>query len=126
MLATTPVPELRDPREALREAQRTVELMRADPWNWIALAVARYRNEDWTGVLEAAGHVPPADPGSSAYGILHFCSAVAHHQLGDREAALASYDAGLEWLDGGLAPMFTVLLQARWFRDEAAAVLGIE
>src|SRR5262249_7730175 len=53
LLATCPVPGVRDPRRALESATRAVELAPKDGQAWNTLGVARYRSGDWGGAREA-------------------------------------------------------------------------
>jgi superkiller protein 3 len=140
VLANCPDQERRDPKQAAKLARQAIQLaqraVEEQPinggfWNW--LGQAQYRAGNWSECLVAldrsmqlrnhtAGYlsIGATDPkGGDSFD--YFFLAMAHARLGHMEDARDWYDKAIEWMneyrpgDGEL----------RYFRDEAAEVLGI-
>jgi tetratricopeptide (TPR) repeat protein len=141
-LATFPDPSLRDPGEAVRLAERAVDLYlksnhdlaealknagRLDEvleWSptgdsWTVLGMARYRAGEWQAAataLETAARFRRGRDSST-----YFFLAMSHWRLGQMDKAQEWYDKAVEWMDRN-KPHDEELKR---FRAEAAALLGV-
>jgi tetratricopeptide (TPR) repeat protein len=84
MLATVPAAKLRGPARAVELAQKAVELEPLQE-SWRTLGVAQYRAGDWKAALEALKKSMDLREGGD--GVDWFFLAMAHWQLGQKEAA---------------------------------------
>src|SRR5262249_32902500 len=90
LLTNCPVPNLRNSKEAVAAAERAVELVPKEGRYWNTLGVARYRNGDWKGTVEAIGKsIELTESGS---GTDFYFLAMAHRQLGDKAEARKWFD----------------------------------
>ena len=119
MLATVPVPELRDAARGVELAQKAVELApgRGDFWN--TLGAAQYRNGAWKAAIEALMKSVQLGKGGDSFAF--FFLAMAHWQLDEKDKARAWYDQAVAWMDKK-QPQNKELKR---FRAETAALLGL-
>jgi tetratricopeptide (TPR) repeat protein len=113
-LATHSDAKLRNAEEAVRRAEKAVEMAPNDANFRNTLGVARYRAGDWRGAVEALGD------GRTPIDVLFL--AMAQWQLGEKEQARRLYDKVAQWIDT-TKPQDEAL---RRFRAEAAALLKTE
>jgi tetratricopeptide (TPR) repeat protein len=117
-LATCPEPKYRDAPRALDLARKAVH---QDPkqWSyWGALAIAAYRAGNWKEAVAAGAKARQLNGGRDTL----FFLAMAHWQLGERQAAHERYAEAVRWMEQH-APADAGV---RRFRDEAAELLGIK
>lgn len=120
ILANSPDPNQRDPKQALIHAKKAVDLNVPVGEYRTTLGVAHYRAGDWKAAVESLNQaIKPWRQGDS---VEFFFLAMAHGKLADKDQARSWYDKGVQWMDKN-APNDAEL---RRFRAEAAAVLGIE
>jgi len=116
-LATAENPSGRDPAMAVELAKRSVKL----GGDWNTLGVARYRAGDFKQALadlqKCESVCSPQDVGSS---FDYFFMAMAHHHLGDPDAARRCYDQAIKWMKEN-RPQDPQLIR---FRAETEALLG--
>ncbi len=118
-LATCPYVPLRDPAEAVKQAQRAVELSPDTGNCWNTLGVAHYRAGNWKesiAALEKSGQLREGD----SYD--WFFLAMAYWQLGQKEKARPYFDKAVQWMDKNM-PNGGELGR---FRAEAAELMKIE
>ena len=121
-LVTCPVENLRDPARAVRLARKAAAPVIENNWYVSTLGAARYRTGDFRAAADNLNFAMrqrnlPLESDEL------FVLAMAHHQLGETEAARRNYDEGLrrlEWLD--IHPSD----RRQQLREEAAAVLGVK
>lgn len=119
-LSTTAQRELRDETRALEFAERAVAGSPEEAAVWNTLGIARYRNGNWTGSLDALQKSSQLGAGGSGFG--WFFIAMNHWRLGEPAAAREWYARALEWMDAhGPADR-----ELQRFRTEAASLLQIE
>jgi serine/threonine protein kinase/Flp pilus assembly protein TadD len=103
LLATCPEPKLRDPKRAVKLADKAVMAAPEDVASWTTLGVARYRSGDWTGAAVALQQAVKLSRRAGDFkrevGYALFFQAMAQHQLGHVERARAAYQGSLDWLD---------------------------
>jgi WD40 repeat protein/Flp pilus assembly protein TadD len=118
-LATGSEPQLRDPALAIALARKAVEAAPEKGAYWRTLGIAQYRAGDSKAALAALDRATPL---GGADGAAEFFRAMAHWQLGERDQARRSYEAGVR-----LRVEATKSKQEdlKRFRDEAAALLGV-
>jgi tetratricopeptide (TPR) repeat protein len=119
LLATCPDLKVRDPQQAVEQAQKGVELAPDQGGYWTTLGVARYRNGNWKSAIEAL--MKSAQLRNGGDGFDFFFLAMAHWQLNEKEKARASYDQAVNFMDKN-DPENEELKR---FRAEAAALLGL-
>jgi tetratricopeptide (TPR) repeat protein len=123
LLVTCPEPQLHDANEAVRLANKAVELAPQMNFPWNTLGVARYRAGDWKGAVSALEKsmalysVQAESNTEESYST--FFLAMANWQLGDTGEARRWYDRAVRWMDK-YQPNQEEL---RRFRAEAAALV---
>jgi tetratricopeptide (TPR) repeat protein len=118
-LATCPEARLHDPKRAVELAERLVEQGPQRPAYWRTLGAARYGVGDWQGAFAALEKAQQLSNGGD--GTERFFVAMASWRMGKKEAARASYEEAVQWLEKYKAQPD----EWRRFRTEAAALLGI-
>jgi tetratricopeptide (TPR) repeat protein len=118
--ATTESPSNRDPVLAVELAKRSIKLdENRETWN--TLGVARFRAGDFkqaiTDLEKCESVSVPPNVGSS---FNYFFMAMAHHHLGNADAARRCYDQAITWMEEN-RPQDPELLR---FRAEAETLLG--
>ncbi|MBI1917218.1 MAG: protein kinase [Planctomycetes bacterium] len=120
LLATCAEAKFRNPKRALELAKKAVALSPKERNYWNTLGVAHYRAGNWKEAVAALVKAMELDQGG------HSCDwfflAMAHWQLGDKEAARKWYDQAVEWMEKH-HPQHEEL---RRFRAEAAELLGVK
>jgi Flp pilus assembly protein TadD len=96
LLATSPNPKFRDPRQAIKHAQRAVELTPQDGNPWNTLGVAQYRAGDCKAALTSLEKSMELRRSGDSFD--WFFLAMAHWQLGDKKQARAWYDRAVLWM----------------------------
>lgn len=119
LLANSRNPNVRDPKEAVRHAERAVELEPENGWHWGLLGVARYRAGEWRGAVVALSESVERTHADSSVDSLFL--AMAHWQLGSKREARAWFDRVATWMDRTQSQD----AELRHFRAEAAELLGI-
>src|SRR5262249_21380799 len=114
--ATTENPSNREPILAVELAKRSLKL-NDERGDWNTLGVARYRAGDFK---QALADLQKSRPGEDT-SFDQFFMAMAHHQLGDAEAARSCYDQAINWMKKH-APEDAELIR---FRAEAEGLLGL-
>jgi serine/threonine protein kinase/Tfp pilus assembly protein PilF len=97
LLTTCADLKLRNPQEALEAARKAVEL---DPKNIdypTSLGMANYRAENWKAAIESLEKSMELRRGGNGFN--WFFLAMAHWQLGDKEAARTWYTQAVQWTD---------------------------
>jgi tetratricopeptide (TPR) repeat protein len=118
-LATCPEAEFRDASQAVRLAQKAIELKPKSGGYWNTLGAAHYLAGHWpeaVAALEKAGQLRRGDSATDG-----FFLAMAHWQLGHKDEAGSYFHKAVAWMDKH-QPKNEEL---RRFRAEAAALLGI-
>jgi tetratricopeptide (TPR) repeat protein len=115
-LATAENPSNRDPALAVELAKRALKLNDRGDWN--TLGVARYRTGDYKQAL--VDLEKSAAQGDELTSYNAFFMAMAHHHLGNVDAARSCYDQGIKWM-AEHAPQNPELIR---FRAEAEELLG--
>ena len=119
VLATSPYPQLRDSRLAVRLAKKAVEQA---PESWECcntLGMANYRAGDWKAAvvaLEKSLELRADDDPS-----IWFFLTMAHWKKGEKDHARKWYDKAVNWMEEKRSQDD----ELRRFRDEAAALLGV-
>jgi tetratricopeptide (TPR) repeat protein len=116
VLATAVDPRLRQPLEAVRTAQRAVELAPQEGYIWKTLGVALYRSGKPQKAIEALNKSVELKKGGDPFD--YFFLGMAHQDLGDRAQAR-------QWYDKAMAGMDNKNEELRRFQAEAAQVLGL-
>jgi serine/threonine protein kinase/tetratricopeptide (TPR) repeat protein len=119
-LATCPDPKLRDPAEAVRLANRAVQLAPRQGAFQNTLGVAFYQAGEWQSAVTALNASMERNKGGDSSD--WFFLAMAQWQLGDKQQARLWYDKAVQWMDKN-KPRDEEL---RRFRAEAATLLKIE
>ncbi len=96
MLVALPAREPFDPELGLKHAERAVQLAEKMATFWNTLGIARYRNGDWQGCLEALNRSMEGNSGGDAWD--WFFVAMAHKKLGESEQAKQWLAKALEWM----------------------------
>jgi WD40 repeat protein/serine/threonine protein kinase/tetratricopeptide (TPR) repeat protein len=117
LLATAPDAKLRDATEAVRRAEKAVEMEPQNSGYWNTLGVARYRIGDWKAAVEALEKGRELRQGYLPADI--FFLAMAHWQQGEKEKAGKLFHEMVQWMDRN-KPQDEELGR---FRAEAAALL---
>src|SRR5262249_3871196 len=119
--ATSPDPKCRDPANAVKLAQKAINLDPQDGILWNTLGVSQYRAGDWkdaTVALEKSKELM----GDKELSLNAFFLAMAHWQLGHKPDAQKWYEMAVGWMDKN-KPQDEEL---RRFRAEAEELLKIE
>jgi tetratricopeptide (TPR) repeat protein len=123
-LATCPVPQFRDPAQAVALARKAVEMSttgkRLLSQRWNTLGVALYRNGDWKPAVAALEKSMGFRNGDDE-AFNGFFLAMAHWQLGQRDQARTWYDRAAAWMEKN-GPRDKELIR---FRAEASALLDV-
>jgi tetratricopeptide (TPR) repeat protein len=119
LLATCPDPKLRDPKQAVEQAQKAVELAPNTGAFWNTLGVAQYRNGDWKAANEALMKSTQLRNGGDSCDF--FFLAMAQWQLKEKDKARTWHDQAVAWMDKN-SPQDEDLKR---FRAEATALLGL-
>jgi WD40 repeat protein/tetratricopeptide (TPR) repeat protein len=119
LLATCPIPGLRDVPRAVDLSAKAVRRATTNGNDWITRGAALYRSGDWKGAIKAL----ETSIKFRARGAWHaeFLLAMARWQLGAKEQARREYDRAVE----GMAKARSVDDELRYLRDEAAKLLGV-
>jgi tetratricopeptide (TPR) repeat protein len=96
LLADCPDPKFREPAEAVRLANRAVELAPENRIPWNTLGLAHYRAGDWKAALDALHKAMDLSEGGESDD--WFFLAMAHWQLGQRDEARQWYARAAEWM----------------------------
>jgi tetratricopeptide (TPR) repeat protein len=115
-LATTENPSNRDPVLAVELAKRSLKLNDRGDWN--TLGVARYRTGDYKQALLDLEKSAEGDHDLTSFN--SFFMAMAHHHLGNADAARSYHDQAIMWMSAH-APQNPELIR---FRAEAEELLG--
>jgi tetratricopeptide (TPR) repeat protein len=119
-IASTSPPSDSLRKEAVELARQATDISPKDGGFQNTLGVALYRAGDWKGAVAALEKSVELDSGGDASD--GFFLAMAHWQLGDKDAARTHYDKAVARMEKD-APKNEELLR---FRGEAARLLGIE
>ena len=119
-LAVCADPRFRDPARAVSLAQRVVNQIPQNATFWNTLGVAQYRAGRWREAVTALQKSMALKKGGDRYDWLFL--AMAHCQLGEKEAARSWYDKAAKELKKFEYPREE---EGRW-RTEAAVLLKIE
>lgn len=125
-LATCPDEKLRDPKRAVALAKEAVEAAPKSWLYWNTLGVAHYRAGDAKAAVAALEKAMELNQGGTVFDWLFL--AMAHQQLGAKEAARRWHDRAAGWLHVNLDafendPSHDV--EVGRFRGEAERLLGI-
>jgi tetratricopeptide (TPR) repeat protein len=120
LLATCSDVKMRDPIEAVIRAGKAVQLAPQDANYWNTLGVAHYRAGDWRAAVTALDKSMELRNGGDGFDWLFM--AMAHCQLGDKDAARKWYDKAIAWAEK-YKPDDDELGR---FRAEAAELLGVK
>ena len=119
-LATCAHVQLRDPSEAVKLAEKDVELAPANGSFWNTLGAAHYSARSWKEAVAALEKSMQLSNGGNSYD--WFFLAMAHWQLGEKEKACQWFDKAVQWMDKNM-PKGRDLGR---FRAEAAELLKVE
>ena len=97
LLATWPEAKVRDPKRAVELAKKAVELAPKNGICWQTLGYAEYRAGTWKSAITALEKVK--ELGFSCDSLEWFPLAMAHWQLGEKEAARKWYDQAVQWME---------------------------
>jgi tetratricopeptide (TPR) repeat protein len=103
LLANCPEAQVRDTKDAVQLAKRAVDSSPGTAYVWNTLGLAHYRAGDWKAAVAALETSMQLYAGRSenerreSFGT--FLLAMAHWQLGDKEAARQWYDRAEEWME---------------------------
>jgi tetratricopeptide (TPR) repeat protein len=121
-LATDP-PSSQGPRRARALARREVQLVPGAALYLNTLGVAEYRTGHFAQAIEALD-LSRAAGSSGLEGYDLFSLAMAHHQLGHRQAACNLYDKAVRWQEAQKSLPASYAKELAEFRAEAEAVLA--
>jgi len=121
LLATSLEDNVRDSSQAVRLAEKAVELAPHDAACWNTLGVARYRIGDFDGALAALQKFREfrADDGEWSNA---FFLAMAHWRKGNKDVARQWYQKGVEWMERNAPTDVGLIL----FRAESAELLELK
>jgi tetratricopeptide (TPR) repeat protein len=119
LLATSRVPQFRDPARAVELAQRMTEAQPKSSEAWRIAGTARYRAGNLRGAIEALEESMRHSEGGAASD--WFVLAMAHWRLGDRDKGRAWFDRSVAWM----ARNRGYVDEVEALRAEAAALLGM-
>jgi serine/threonine protein kinase/Flp pilus assembly protein TadD len=120
--ATSPLPQLRDPKRSLEMAEKVVELTPEDEDCWRTLGVAHYRVGNWGACIKALEKSMDLRAGGDA--LDWFFLAMARHRLGDTDQACSWYDRAVRWMEEKGPQRLRSADELRRSHAEAAALLG--
>jgi tetratricopeptide (TPR) repeat protein len=126
LLTTYPEKKYRKPAEALKLAQKAVELRPDGRQGWNALGIASYRTGDWHSAVRALDK--SVELGQGGYCFDWFFLAMAHWRLGHKGEAHKWYNQSVMWMKQHqveLAKNKPRDALYRRYRAEAAALLGL-
>jgi tetratricopeptide (TPR) repeat protein/serine/threonine protein kinase len=127
LLATCPDAKLRDPDQAVKLAQKAVQLGPLEGGSWNTLGVAHYRAGDWKAAITALDKSKELKKGGNACDF--FFLAMAHGKRGSHDEARKAYDQAVEWLEKNQAALEKDQWRGeelRCFRSEAEDVLKLK
>jgi tetratricopeptide (TPR) repeat protein len=119
LLANCPDATSRDPVQAVELARKAVQLAPKQAAHWNTLGAALYRAGDWKASIEALTKSMELSNGGD--GTDWFFMAMTHWKLGQKTEARSWYDKAVPWMEKH-QPKNEELIR---FRDEAAALLGV-
>lgn len=128
LLATDPDPLGREPRLAVKSAQKATVLAPKVGKYWNTLGVAYYRAGEWPASLDALNRAMKLSNGGSSRD--WFFVAMAHWKLGNKEGAQREYDRAVQWMDTNVSDSVTSIFpisdreRILPFFVEAAKLLG--
>src|SRR5262249_53125870 len=117
-LADCPVADVRDPVRAADLARRAIDRAPHEGRIWNTLGVAYSRAGEWHSAIAALDRSMELRSGGNPWD--WFFLAMAHRQLGDRQAANEWYEKAARWMDTAGPPSMELLR----YRAEAALLLG--
>jgi tetratricopeptide (TPR) repeat protein len=121
LLATCPIPQLRDPVRAVELSRRAVEKVPGQRVFHPSLGVALYRAGDWRASVAELRRSMDLDKGDDCFA--WYFLAMAYWQLGQKDEARACYDKAVAWKERNLPwPLNEDLLR---LRAEAEALMGL-
>ncbi len=130
LLATCPIPGLRNPARGVELARLNVERA-PNSFTWNTLGVAKYRAGDCKAAINALEKSEALEPDKDHKNVLAFNGfflAMAHWQLGQKDPAYTWYDRSIEWMDKN-QPWLDMNSgeneELKRLRTEAAALLGV-
>jgi tetratricopeptide (TPR) repeat protein len=126
LLATCPDDKLRDPQQAVRLADKAVQLAPEAGACWRTLGVAHYRAGDWQAAGVALGKSVELENGGNAVDWLFL--AMAHRKLGHHDEARRRYNQAVEWMEKNKPALEKGRTQAEYlrrFRGEAEDLLDV-
>jgi serine/threonine protein kinase/Flp pilus assembly protein TadD len=97
LLAACPDARLRDPARAVAVAQKAVALAPGQGTCWNTLGLAHYQAGDWKAAVAALKKSMALSKGGDSYD--WFLLAMAHGQLGEKDAARKHYDRAVRWME---------------------------
>jgi tetratricopeptide (TPR) repeat protein len=112
---------VRDPAQAVKLAQRSLDLAANDRSGWSILGIAFYRAGDWRNAITAVKQGIKLNSGGTTYAGV-FVVAMAYWQMGDKKLARWWYDQAAQGMDKQKKPTSEL---SRRLRVEAATLLGI-
>jgi len=98
LLATCPDVRLRDPVNAVKLAQKAVDLAPKDGNSWNTLGVARYRAGSYTAAIAALEESKEL-LGDAESSVNDFFLAMAQWQSGRKDEAVHLYDQAVRWME---------------------------
>ena len=119
LLANCPDATSRDPVQAVELARKAVQLAPKKGAHWNTLGAAHYRAGDWKASIDALTKSMELNKGGDSSD--WFFLAMAHWKLGQKTQARSWYDKAVPWMERH-QPKNEELIR---FRDEAAALLGV-
>ena len=126
LFITRPAEDYRDPSQAVRLAQRAVEIYPQHGAFWNTLGTAYYRAGDCAAAVKELEKAMTKKAGGDCYD--WFFLAMAHSRLDHQAEARKFYDRGVTWMEENKPKLEKSKLQSarfRRFRAEAEALLGI-
>ncbi|HYV34874.1 MAG TPA: tetratricopeptide repeat protein [Gemmataceae bacterium] len=120
LLANSADQSLRNPPEALKLAEKAVELSPKSGGNWNTKGMALYRTADYAGALKAFSKAIELE-GKGGNSRSFFWLAMTHWQLDDKVQARIWFYKGVQWMESN-SPNNA---EFQSYRAEAAALLGL-
>ena len=118
-LTTCPETRFRDPQRAIAASKKLVSLTPKSVMGWQLLGWANYQSGAWKASIDALEKSMALQQGGNAY--QWFYVAMAHHQLGDKEAARTWFDRAVQWMEKG-APENEILRRSRLEAEEVLEI----
>jgi tetratricopeptide (TPR) repeat protein len=125
--ATCPDAKLRDPAQAVKQAQRALELEERVGNTWNTLGVAHYRAGNWNAAIDALDKSRQHRKGGDAFDC--FFLAMSYWQLAQKDKARKWYKQGVEWVEKNSAALATTPQwreELRRFRAETKELLNVK